>query len=139
MIKNSCTSPAAIKEYLLKLAQDLAYTDAEIAGGIEYADRAERRSDPPGAWDSAGRIYALELTNPVLSCRCPSRAWRYPQMLAARTAAHCAETHKADNTTHVRRIGTVYNKLLDGIDKGAVVRLLTTGVRKRKTNPKNAP
>tara|TARA_Y100001001_G_scaffold48329_1_gene44281 strand:- start:1952 stop:2524 length:573 start_codon:yes stop_codon:yes gene_type:complete len=136
MTTKNCTSPTVITEYLSKLAQDLAYSDAEIAAGLEYADRAKRRSHPPGEWDTARRFYAHELTNSVLSCRCPSRAWPNSQMLAARTAAHCAEVYKADNTTHVRRIGTAYNKLLDGDENDGVVRLLTKGVRKRKADLK---
>lgn len=132
MTTNSCTSPAAIKKDLSKLAKELAYTDEEIAAGIEYADRTKRRSHPPGEWDKAGRFYAHEHTNSVLCCRSPSRAWPHSQMLTARTAAHCAEVYKADNTTHVRRIGTAYNKLLDGCENDAVVRLLTKGVRMRK-------
>ena len=136
MTTNSCKSQAKMQEYLSKLAKDLAYTDEEIAAGIEYADRAKRRSHPPGEWDTARRFYAHELTNSVLSCRCPSRAWPNSQMLAARTAAHCAEVYKADNTTHVRRIGTAYNKLLDGDENDGVVRLLTKGVRKRKADLK---
>ena len=136
MTTNSCTSPAAIKKDLSKLAKELAYTDEEIAAGIEYADRTKRRSHPPGEWDKAGRFYAHEHTNPVLCCRSPSRAWPHSQMLTARTAAHCAEVYKADNTTHVRRIGTAYNKLLDGCENDGVVRLLTKGVRKRKADLK---
>ena len=123
-----------MQEYLSKLAKDLAYTDEEIAAGIEYADRAKRRSHPPGEWDRAGRFYAHEHTNSVLSCRSPSRAWPHSQMLAARTAAHCAEVYMAGNTTHVRRICTAYNKLLDDVDNDKIVRLLTKGVRKRKAD-----
>ncbi|MFG6515426.1 hypothetical protein ACGYKD_16635 [Sulfitobacter sp. TB366] len=40
----SCTSPAVTKKELSKLAKELAYTDEEIAAGIEYANRAKRRS-----------------------------------------------------------------------------------------------
>ncbi|MEL7803256.1 hypothetical protein [Sulfitobacter pontiacus] len=134
MTTNSCKSQAKMQEYLSKLAKDLAYTDEEIAAGIEYADRAKRRSHPPGEWDKAGRFYAQEHTNSVLSCRSPSRAWPHSQMSAARTAAHCAEVYMADNTTHVRRICTAYNKLLDDVDNDTIVRLLTKGVRKRKAD-----
>jgi hypothetical protein len=85
MTTNSCKSQAKMQEYLSKLAKDLAYTDEEIAAGIEYADRAKRRSHPPGEWDKAGRFYAQEHTNSVLSCRSPSRAWPHSQLIAPKS------------------------------------------------------
>ncbi len=139
MSTNTSATPLAkaVREYLSQLAQDLAYTPAEITAGIVYADRAKRRSHPPGEWDTAKRFYAAERTMAVTSCRSPSRAWPHSQMLAARTAAHCAEVFGAECVTHVRRIGTAYNKLLEGIDQDNVVRLLKKGVRKRAAELKH--
>ena len=139
MTLNNCTSEPTVKAYLSKLAHELAYSETEIRAGLEYADRASRRSHPLGEWDNAGRFYALERTLSVTTCRSPSKAWPYSQMVAARTAAHCAEVYKADNATHVGRIGRAYNKLLAGEDKDAMRRLLTKGIRKREAELARAP
>ena len=79
------------------------YSDADLKAGIEHYMRKHRLSHPPGAFDRAGRFTAHERTSWVTRCRQPSRAHRYPQMKAARTARHCAERHDA-NPLHVGRI-----------------------------------
>lgn len=126
------TPNADITRYALTaLATELLYTRAEALAALRYSDRKSRREHPPGHFDRAGRFYADERTESVLSCRSPSRAYPYPEMTAARTAAHCAELHDADNVTHVRRIATAFERLQGGATMADVRKLLMTGMRAR--------
>lgn len=92
-----------LNETLSKIAGPRGYTKNDVAAGVDFFGRKERLTDPAGDFDKAGRFYAAERTNSVISVRGPSAAWPYSQMNAARTADHCAEVHGA-NALHVRRI-----------------------------------
>lgn len=128
----SSTAATDITRYaLIALASELLYDRAEALAALRYSDRKARRENPPGEFDRAGRFYADERTDAVLSCRSPSRAYPYPEMTAARTAAHCAELHDAGDVTHVRRIALAYERLLGGATMAEVRKLLMTGMRAR--------
>jgi hypothetical protein len=93
------------------------YTSEEVKAGLEFAARKARRADPPGSFDNGGRFFAKERTRPVLTCRAPSRSFPYPELLAARTAAHCAEVFGAESLLAVRRVAKARD-LLDTIPAG---------------------
>lgn len=93
------------------------YTSEEVKAGLEFAARKARRSNPPGSFDNGGRFFAKERTLSVLGCRTPSRAFPYPELLAARTAAHCAEVFGAESLLAVRRVAKARD-LLDTIPAG---------------------
>lgn len=79
--------------------------DACVAAAIEYMRRKERKTHPPGTFDSAGRFYADERTAAIQSCRAPSRAWPLPEMKTARTVAHVAEVFEVGEfVTEIRQI-----------------------------------
>lgn len=64
-----------------------------IRAGRDFYNRKNRKANPPGEFDNAGRFNAGERTESVRNARRPSRAWPYSEMNAARTAAHCGEVH----------------------------------------------
>ena len=79
--------------------------DSCVAAAIEYMRRKDRKTHPPGTFDSVGRFYADERTKAVLSCRSPSRAWPFPEMKAARTVAHVAEVFEVEDfATEIRQL-----------------------------------
>lgn len=91
------------------------FEPSEIAAAAEYVRRRDRLSNPPGRFDRAGRFYAEERTRSVLTCRAPSRKWPWPEMKAARTAAHCAEIFGV-NALHVKRAAKTIDKITAEID-----------------------
>ena len=93
------------------------YTPEEVKAGLAFAARKARRSHPPGAFDKARRFTAEERTDAVRSCRYPSRAYPFPEMTAARTAAHCSEVFGAESLLAVRRVAKARD-LLDTIPAG---------------------
>lgn len=97
--------------YASRAALAAGYTQAETKAGLEFSARKARRTNPPGQFDSAGRFFAQERTNAVLTCRAPSRMWKFPEMNAARTAAHCAEVYGAKELLAVRRIARLRDAL----------------------------
>lgn len=102
---------------LARTMADLAgYSDAEIKAGAEFYLRKSRGLNPPGEFDRAGRFYASERTEAVRTCRSPSRAYPWPEMHAARTAAHCAEVYGVpeDRLIAVRRFAKAVDRLIDG-------------------------
>jgi hypothetical protein len=101
-----------IDAYVSAAAQAAGYTQSEIRAGLEFAARKARRANPPGSFDRAKRFFAEERTKSVLTCRSPSRAWPYPEMTAARTAAHCEEVFGAEELLAVRRVAAL-RKALD--------------------------
>lgn len=117
---------------LVKIAVEYLYLDAVIKAGITFYQRQTRATHPPGEFDEDGCFWAEERTAPVTNCRAPTRKYRYPEMLAARTAAHCAEVHGTEDVTSVRRVAMALERLQEGNEDGAI-RLLKKGIRKRKT------
>ncbi|OOY06995.1 MULTISPECIES: hypothetical protein [unclassified Thioclava] len=113
-------------------ATSLAYTSAEIAAAFEYLDRKERRTDPPGEFDHRGRFFAAERTLAVTFCRAPSARWPFPQMLAARTADHCAELFDVVEAKHVKRLALAFARFRGGETFEDLRRLLTPGIRARQ-------
>lgn len=61
-----------------------------MAAAREYRDLRDRRTNPVGSFDKAGRWW------PTVACACavrtPSRAWPYSYLVHCRTADHVAET-----------------------------------------------
>jgi hypothetical protein len=100
-----------IDAYVSVAALAAGYTKPEIRGGLEFSDRKARRTNPPGHFDRAKRFFAQERTESVLTCRSPSRAWPYPEMNAARTAAHCAEAFGAEELIAVKRVAALRDAL----------------------------
>lgn len=96
------TSPDAV---VTAAAKNACYTDAEIRAGLAFSDRKARRAHPPGTSGKGRKFYADERTDTVLSAREPSWKWPFPEMTAARTAAHCAEVYKAESLLAVKRVG----------------------------------
>lgn len=92
------------------------YTAAEIRAGLAFFDRKTRRTNPPGEFDKQGRFYADERTEAVQSVRSPSKAWPMSEMLAARTAAHCAELFDAEELLAVKRVAKAREALDDAAD-----------------------
>ena len=104
-----------------RIAKKAGYSKADIAAGIEFYNRKNRLTNPPGSFDKAGRFHADERTATVARVRGPSRAYPYSEMKAARTADHCAELFGA-TPLHVKRIckalesdGTDLRKILKEI------------------------
>ncbi len=66
-------------------------TEAVVAAAREYLALKERRINPVGRFDGAGRWW------PSVPCTCdvrlPSRAYPYSYLIHLRTAGHVAETH----------------------------------------------
>lgn len=122
---------AEIEAILKSLAKANFYDDATFNAGIKYSDRKDRRTNPPGSFDKAGRFLADERTEAVQRCRWPSRAYPYPEMYAARTAAHCAEVFGAEDVVLVKRIATARDRIAEGDVSGAES-LLKKGIRSRK-------
>jgi hypothetical protein len=120
------------KERIFAIASDLAYPAVEIETALKFFDLQNRITHPPGTWDSAGRFYADELSSAVRNCRAPSRRYPYPEMHAARTAAHCAEMAGVDCVTHVRRIKLALDRLIEGATEQELRKLLKPGIQKRK-------
>ncbi|WP_347138952.1 hypothetical protein [Paracoccus sp. SSK6] len=121
---------------------DLAgYSEAEIKAGEEFFRRKSRNTNPPGSFDRAGRFTADERTEAVRTCRSPSRAYPWPEMHAARTAAHCAEVHGVpeDRLIAVRRFAKAVDRLIDGDcspDSAAdAARLFKKKIKKSKAKP----
>ncbi len=114
------------------LATMFAYTSAEIAAAFEYIDRKERRTDPPGEFDHRGCFFAAERTIAVRFCRAPSARWPYPQLLAARTADHCAELFEVDEAKNVKRLALAFKCFRVGAPFADLRRLLTPGIRARQ-------
>ena len=118
----------SIQRIVFRLATDAGYTDAEKEAGLEFYRRKNRMIDPPGWFDKAGRFYANELTEAVLTCRAPSSAFPYPEMKAARTAAHCAEVFGVEPLA-VRRIARAMEAVGDGRASGHDAMLAAFRVR----------
>lgn len=94
------------------------YSTEEIQAGLEFAARKARRNHPPGNFDRAKRFYAEERTEAVCTCRDPSRTHPYPEMGAARTAAHCAEVFGAQELLAVKRVAKMRDEM-DGMKASA--------------------
>lgn len=92
------------------LALSLAYTSAEIAAALEYCDRKAPRTHPPGDFDNLGRFFAAERTTSVVFRLRPSAKWPFSEMLAARTATHCAELFDANEVKHVTRLARAFER-----------------------------
>ncbi|MGJ8547521.1 MAG: hypothetical protein ACSHWZ_18895 [Sulfitobacter sp.] len=122
------------KETVAIMAGELFYSEKEIAAGFEFYDRKNRLSHPPGEWDKAGRFFAEERSSIVSNCRAPSRRFPFSEMLAARTAAHCAEIAGLDSSTYVKRIALALERCTAGQPEEALRKLLTPGVRQRKAD-----
>lgn len=89
-----------------QIALSAGYAPAAIAAGKLFYKRNRPIAHPPGQFDRAGRFTADERTKTVTDSRSPSRAYKYPEMEAARTAAHCAEVKgvSEDRVIAVKRI-----------------------------------
>ncbi len=74
-----------------EVSENKGYTSGEVAGGVAFYKRKERLTNPPGKFDNKQRFEASERTQAVPNVRTPSARFPYPEMKAARTAAHCAE------------------------------------------------
>lgn len=97
-----------------KKPSDLTLSDfskAELAAGKEYFQRKNRKTNPPGTFDNAGRFFASERTYSVRACREPSRRWPYSEMQGARTADHCAELFDVDALA-VKRVCKILERQL---------------------------
>lgn len=90
--------------FIAKSALGMKYTVEEVEAALEFYERKNRLSNPPGEFDRLGRFYADERTHAVRYCVEPTKRYPYSEMLAARTAEHCAELHHAQNLTFVRRL-----------------------------------
>lgn len=71
-----------------------SWLTAEIKAAAEpvYADRRDRRTNPDGDFDGAGRWYPSDEEDAdgyKRHLRGPSRAWPYSYMVGARTRKHC--------------------------------------------------
>lgn len=134
--KGNAISNVDVSISLAKTMADLAgYSEAEIKAGTEFYLRKSRNTNPPGEFDRAGRFYAEERTDAVKSCRSPSRTYPWPEMHAARTAAHCAEVFGVpeEKLIAVRRFAKAVDRLIDG-DRApdavdAAARLFKKGVK----------
>lgn len=115
---------------LKALARDAYYTDAEIRAGIAFSDRKSRRTDPPGRFVDR-KFYASEHTT-ATTCCAPTRRWPYTQLLAARTAGHCAEIHEADDVSNVRRVCLALDRLIRNEIVADVENLLKKGIKARQ-------
>lgn len=113
---NIATNPkfTSLREALYACAEPLGYSRDEIAAAIEFSDRKSRRTNPPGEFDRKGCFNAAESTAATCGCRLPTKRWPYPEMHAARTAAHCAELFDVESVTNVRRLGRVFDRLVAG-------------------------
>lgn len=115
---------------LKALARDADYTDAEIQAGIAFSDRKSRRTNPPGRFVDK-KFYASEHTTATKSS-VPTRRWPYTQLLAARTAGHCAEIHQADDVSNVRRLCLALDRLIRNEIVADVENLLKKGIKARQ-------
>lgn len=137
--KGNAISNSEVSISLARAMADLAgYSDAEIKAGTEFFLRKSRASNPPGQFDRAGRFFAEERTEAVRTCRSPSRAYPWPEMHAARSAAHCAEVFGVpdDRLIAVRRFAKAVDRLIDG-DRSpesaeAAARLFKKKIKKEK-------
>lgn len=77
--------------FTANIAAQKGYTTRELEAAQEYLSRRDRRKNPPGSFDKAGRFYAAERTTRVEKVRSPSRFYPYSEMTAARSADHVAE------------------------------------------------
>jgi hypothetical protein len=103
------------------IALRAGYTLNDINAGIAFVRRRDRIEHPPGHFDRAGRFYASERTKSVRFCRAPSRRWPYPEMHAARTAAHCAEVFGAREVLAVRRVARALDLAAAGASDAALI------------------
>jgi len=74
------------------------YGAAVDAAAREYLARRDRRTNPDGTFDSAGRWYPAdgEKQPCCAAIRSPSRAYPYSYMVHCRTVAHVAAVHGVD-------------------------------------------
>ena len=107
-----------VKTLVATIAASVGYTVEELRAGVAFSDRKARRCNPPGEFDKAGRYYAEERTDAVQTCRSPSRAFPYPEMAAARTAAQCSQVFEAQSLLAVKRVAKALDAL-EGVPAGS--------------------
>jgi len=56
----------------------------------QYLDLRDRRADPDGTFDTAGRWYPAQELTCCGKIRTPSRSWPYSYLVHCRTMAHVA-------------------------------------------------
>lgn len=109
--------------------------DSCVAAAIEYMRRKDRKTHPPGTFDSAGRFYADERTFATRTCRTPSRSWPFSEMKAARTVAHVAEVFDVEDlATEIRQLVNFANAR--GADDRDLRRLIDETLKFVAENPK---
>lgn len=69
----------------------------------------ERKENPSGSFDNAGRFWLAETCECCRSIRTPSRAFPYSQMVHARTAVHVANAYGVDASL-VRKAANLLKK-----------------------------
>ena len=106
-----------------RIAKRAGYSKADIAAGIEFYNRKNYITNPPGYRDKAGRFYADERTASVARVREPSRAYPNSERKTARTADHCAELFGA-TPLHVKRICRALES--DGTDLKTILKEVRT-------------
>jgi hypothetical protein len=111
-------------ERVREIALRAGYTLADLNAGIAFVRRRDRIEHSPGRFDRGGRFCASERTRAVLSCRAPSRRWPWPEMHAARTAAHYAEVFGARAALAVRRVARALDLAASGASDAALIAAL---------------
>lgn len=95
-------------------ARSRGYPDTAADAAIEFINRRDRITNPPGRFDNAGRFTAAERTDSVCGVRTPSRAYPYPELNAARTAKHCAEVYRVERLAVIRIARALESAAADG-------------------------
>jgi hypothetical protein len=85
--------------------------DDVVDMGIKFRDLRDRRTNPAGHFDSAGRWYPAHICPKCASVRSPSRAWPYSYLKHCRTADHVASVAGVD-ATMVKRVAKAIDQTL---------------------------